>query len=166
MIKTERLILKPLTSDDEKAVSELFTDDTVKKTYLLPDFKDAEHLHNYFNRILALSNGNDRYLLGIYINNGTELVGIINDTGLEKYESAEIGYALLPRYFNNGYATEAFGGMIKFLKDVGYKKVVAGAFEENKASIRVMEKCGLVPKNESEKLEYRGKEHTVIYYFI
>ena len=147
MIKTERLILKPLTSDDEKAVSELFTDDTVKKTYLLPDFKDAEHLHNYFN-------------------NGTELVGIINDTGLEKYESAEIGYALLPRYFNNGYATEAFGGMIKFLKDVGYKKVVAGAFEENKASIRVMEKCGLVPKNESEKLEYRGKEHTVIYYFI
>ena len=80
MIKTERLILKPLTSDDEKAVSELFTDDTVKKTYLLPDFKDAEQLHNYFNRILALSNGNDRYLLGIYINNGTELVGIINDT--------------------------------------------------------------------------------------
>ena len=127
-------------------MSELFTDDTVKKTYLLPDFKDAEQLHNYFNRILALSNGNDRYLLGIYINNGTELVGIINDTGLERYESAEIGYALLPRYFNNGYATEAFGGMIKFLKEVGYKKVVAGAFEENKASIRVMEKCGLVPQ--------------------
>ena len=42
MIKTERLIIKPIVSADEKVISELFTDNIVKKTYILPDFKDTE----------------------------------------------------------------------------------------------------------------------------
>lgn len=166
MIRTKKLILKPLSPEDEAIVSELFTDDTVKATYLLPDFKDAEHLHSYFERILALSNGAEHYLLGIYLDKGMELVGIINDTGYSKYEWIELGYALLPKYYNNGYATEALGGMIDHLKTLGYKEIKAGAFEENPASLRVMEKCGMKKTDFTEKLQYRGSEHTVVYYSV
>ena len=166
MVNTKRLILKVLSADDEKIISELFTDDIVKKTYMVPDFKDAEHLIKYFKRILEISQGSDHYLLGIYLKDSGELLGIINDTGLEKYESAELGYALLPRYHGKGYATEALGGMIEYLKGVGYKKIITGAFEDNIASIRVMEKNGMQRIEKTEKLQYRGIEHNIVYYSV
>ena len=166
MVSTKRLILKVLSADDEKVISELFTDDIVKKTYLVPDFKDSEHLCKYFKRILEISQGNEHYLLGIYLKDSGELLGIINDTGLNKYESAELGYALLPRYHGKGYATEALGGMIDYLKGVGYKTIITGAFEENIASIRVMEKNGMKRIEKTEKLVYRENEHKIVYYSI
>lgn len=166
MIKTERLIIKPIVSADEKVISELFTDNIVKKTYILPDFKDTEHLHNYFLRILEISNGSDHHLYGIYIADSGELIGIINDTGFEKFEKIELGYALLPRYFNKGYATEALGALIVYMKELGYKSVVTGAFEENGASMRVMEKCGMKRIDVTEEYDYRGMTHKVLYYSI
>lgn len=166
MIETQRLIIKPLLQEDEGVISELFTDEIVKKTYMLPDFRDSEHLHKYFLRILEISNGSEHYMLGIYLKETGELTGIINDTALEKYELAEVGYALLPRYHNMGYATEALSAMIGYLKEAGYKRIETGAFEDNLASARVMEKCGMKRIEKSEKIQYRGKEHNCIYYSI
>ena len=166
MIQTNRLLIKPLSIDDEGVISELFTDEIVKKTYMLPDFRDAEHLHSYFMRILAISEGSEHYMLGIYLKETGELTGIINDTVLEKYDLAELGYALLPRYHNKGYATEALSAMIGYLKNIGYKKIEAGAFEENLASTRVMEKSGMKRIEKTEKIQYRKKEHNCVYYSI
>ncbi len=44
--------------------------------------------------------------------------------------------------------------------------VKTGAFTENIASIRVMEKCGMRRFDETEEIEYRGKNHTCVYYEI
>ena len=166
MIETERLVLKPFSYEDERVLSELFCDSDVKKTYLLPDFKDEDHLSKYFKRICEMSNSGKYYLFGIYLKENGELLGIINDTERNEFESVEIGYALLPRYHNKGYATEAFCALIQYLKGLGYKRVEAGAFEENLASIRVMEKCGMTKMGRTENLQYRGKEHTVVYYSV
>ena len=166
MVKTERLILKPISESDEKVIYDLFTDSIVKKTYILPDFESYEQYSKYFQKLLNISNSSERYFWGIYLENSGELMGIINDTGLEKYEVAELGYALLPKYHNKGYATEALGGMIKYLKELGYKKIKTGAFEVNGASMRVMEKCKMTRNGETETYTYRGTEHNVIYYII
>jgi len=166
MIKTQGLIIKPLVPEDEAVISELFTDEIVKKTYILPDFKDSEHLHKYFLRILDISNNSEHYLWGIYVEESGELVGIINDTDIDAYEKIELGYALLPRYHNKGYATQALGAMIGYLKGIGYKKIETGAFEENSASIRVMEKCGMTKSGMTGEYDYRGEKHKVIYYSI
>ena len=48
----------------------------------------------------------------------------------------------------------------------GFSAVKAGAFSENAASIRVMEKCGMTKTGETEQIEYRGKTHTCVYYAI
>ena len=45
---------------------------------------------------------------------------------------------------------------------MGYQRVAAGYFEENIASGRVMEKCGMVATGGTEEIEYRGKKHRVI----
>lgn len=56
----------------------------------------------------------------------------------------DIGYRLLQRYWGKGYATEA----TQFFLDYAFNQLKAGkvyayAFEGNKASRRVLEKCGL-----------------------
>ena len=45
---------------------------------------------------------------------------------------------------------------------MGYQTVAAGYFEENVASGRVMEKCGMVATGKFEEIDYREKKHRVI----
>ena len=54
--------------------------------------------------------------------------------------------------------------MIDYLKEHGFATVTAGAFEQNVASLRVMQKCGMVRLEKTDEIEYRGRVHTCIYY--
>ena len=90
-------------------------------------------------------------------------IGILHETEVTE-QSVELGYAVLPAYQNRGYCTEALQGAIKYLLDRGCRQILAGAFEENSASIRVMEKCGMVRQEYTDEIEYRGVNHTCVYY--
>ena len=48
----------------------------------------------------------------------------------------------------------------------GYSRVIAGAFEENPASIKVMKKSGMRKIKKEEDIEYRGRTHHCLYYAI
>ena len=75
----------------------------------------------------------------------------------------EIGYFVDPAHWNQGYATEAFAAAIRELFRMGYRAVTAGYFEENPASRRVMEKCGLKPLDRESVIAYRGTDHRCLY---
>lgn len=76
----------------------------------------------------------------------------------------ELGYVIHPAYQGKGYATEMLNAVLLDLKELGYIKVLAGAFEENIASIRVMEKCGMEKTDREEDIAYRGRKHHCVYY--
>ncbi|MBQ8965179.1 GNAT family N-acetyltransferase [Ruminococcus sp.] len=66
---------------------------------------------------------------------------VLADT--EKRE-AHVGYVLGEKWWNKGYMTEAFEAVLAYLVFVvGFETVIAEHSTENKASGRVMEKCGL-----------------------
>ena len=81
-------------------------------------------------------------------------------------ESIELGYVIDPIYKNNGYATEALKASIKELFNVGFSKIIAGAFENNIASMRVMEKAGMKRSEIIEVVEYRGNTYNCKMYSI
>ena len=56
--------------------------------------------------------------------------------------------------------------VIKELFAMGFTVVKAGAFEENPASMRVMEKSGMHRIQQEDTIEYRGKVHRCINYEI
>ena len=58
---------------------------------------------------------------------------------------------------------EALKAAIDELFALNYERVVCGAFEENKASLRVMEKAGMKKIEFTEIIEYRGVNHTCVY---
>lgn len=78
----------------------------------------------------------------------------------------KIGYVIHPARWHNGYATESLRAAITALFRAGFAIVRAGAFEENAASIRVMEKCGMQKTDAAEAISYRGAMHRYVHYEI
>lgn len=160
---TQRLEIKNLSDKDREAVIDLLTDDQVKKFYMLPDFSSREEALPLFERLRQLSVGENRLVAGIFLDG--VFIGILNEVEI-KDKRIELGYALLPKFHNRGYCTEALTGAIQYLFDRGFEEVVAGAFEGNEASFRVMVKSGMQKQEYQDEIEYRGKVHRCVYYAI
>ena len=160
-ITTERLCLHAIEDKDLEAMLALFTDAEVYQTFMLPDFKSHEEQVKLFERLKMLSSQSERFVYGIYLKD--ELIGFINDVEIEGAE-IELGYVISPSQKNKGYATEVLKAMIEVLFAEGFSTVKAGAFEENIASIRVMEKSGMTRIAKRDEITYRGKTHRCVYY--
>ena len=158
---TKRLQIKPIAPEDKEAVLDLLTDETVAKTYMLPEYTCRAEAEPLFRRLVALSEDSSRYVAGVYLDG--RFIGMMNETEIKETQ-IEMGYAFLPAYYNRGYATEAFTGAISYLLANGFETVVAGAFSENAASLRVMEKCGMKKQDYTDTVDYRGAAHTCVYY--
>jgi RimJ/RimL family protein N-acetyltransferase len=158
-IKTPRLILGEIEDKDKDDLISMMTDPGVYGTYMVPDLDTEEKKAALFERLRDISRS-DRFFYGIFLQN--KLIGILHEAGGTDDEP-EIGYVISPAEKGKGYATEAFSAAVSALFDGGAKAVVAGAFEENPASLRVMEKCGLSKTGKTEDIEYRGKIHKCIY---
>ena len=161
--ETSRLTVGPITQKDKEAVLDLLTSEIVGRTYMLPPFQNRQEAEPLFQRLMDLSEDESRFVAGIFLNG--QFIGMMNDVE-RKDVQVEMGYAYLPAYYNRGYATEAFQGAISYLLNHGFETVVAGAFEMNPASLRVMEKCGMIKQDYTDEIEYRGATHTCIYYAI
>jgi RimJ/RimL family protein N-acetyltransferase len=61
----------------------------------------------------------------------------------ENWGTAEVGYALHPDHWGNGYATEAVALLTRYaFEERRLAKLVAKAYAHNPASMRVLEKAG------------------------
>lgn len=163
VIKTERLELKAIGPKDLPALAELLTDAVVAKTYMVPDFADRAEAEKLAKRLMTLSENPERYMMGIFLHN--QLIGILHETQISG-DTVEVGYALLPRFYGQGYATEALTGAIDGFFALGFRCVLAGAFEENAASMRVMQKSGMTKIDRQDVVTYRGKDHRCVYYAV
>lgn len=161
MLQTKRLILKSLESADRDVMIDLLINGVIKETYMLPDFQSQDEAVKLFERMRELSVSKTRYVRGIYRDN--ILIGMVNDVGIEG-NKIELGYMLAPAYHNQGYATEMLRAVIDEMFERGFEEVLAGAFETNVASRRVMEKSGMTLMEQEEEIEYRGNVHRCVYY--
>ncbi len=156
-------MIRILTEADEAALTELLTDGQIKQTYMLPDFDRREDALPLARRLVGLSQEEGHFVRGI-CPEGT-LVGFLNDVETEG-RRIELGYVVHPRFWGRGYATAALKLAIRELFSQGWKEVTAGAFPENIASIRVMEKAGMLRMEKTEDVIYRGICRCCVYYSI
>jgi ribosomal-protein-alanine N-acetyltransferase len=71
-------------------------------------------------------------------------IGVHPGEGVERY-SAELGYWLGRAYWNEGIATAAVAAMVPHaMREMRLYRLQARVFEDNLASMRVMEKCGFI----------------------
>ena len=160
-MEEKQITLRPFRPEDQKNILQILTSSRVNRTYMLPDFEKEEDAIPLFDRLMALSNDSSRFVRCIAI--GDTAIGFVNDVEIRD-GCIELGYVVHPDHHNRGYMTQALKLAIMQLSKLGYRSVVCGAFEENTASRRVMEKAGMVRLAITEEIEYRGKTHPCIYY--
>lgn len=74
----------------------------------------------------------------------------------------EVGFELEPELWGRGYATEGAAAAVRFgFEAARLERIISVTVPENRASWRVMEKCGLVRQGEIE-----WRETTVVWYAI
>ena len=162
-LKTERLVLKPYDPSDQPQMVAILCNESIKKTFMIPDFSDQQQAVELFERLMEFSKSSDHFEYGIYWN-GT-LIGFVNDCGMNQ-TTIEIGYVIHPDYQGKGFATEAVSACIQELFRMGYKHIHAAFFSGNTASQRIMEKCGMHKLDCEGDLEYQGILQHVFYYGI
>ncbi|MEA3124697.1 MAG: [ribosomal protein S5]-alanine N-acetyltransferase [Caballeronia sp.] len=81
--------------------------------------------------------------LAAVLNDGS-LIGSYRATLSEDGTEAEIGYSLNPRYWHQGYGTEAAKRLVDYLvRERQVREIFATSRPENLASIHVLEKLGM-----------------------
>ena len=130
---------------------------------MLPEFKNREDSRKLAQKIITNSdiNNHEHLEYGIYLDD--VLIGTINDVGFND-EEIEVDYLIHPDYQGKGYATENLKAVINEIGQMGFKRLTAGYFIENKASQRVMEKAGMTKTDIKEEIQYRGISHNCEYY--
>lgn len=164
-IETERLLLRPLTVADAEEVFQWAGDERVSKYMVYHTYTSVEQAKEWLASVeqnespCEFEFGFERLSDGKLIGSGS--IGPDKKNGYWGF-----GNNLRFDCWGMGYATEAAKAMINYAREnFGIRKFASSHCEPNKASGRVMEKCGLhfVGYGEFEKLDGSSKMRSMEY---
>lgn len=148
-IETGRLILRDLQPEDDKGMFELDSNPEVHRYLGNNPINSIEQARE------AISNIRQQYLdhgIGRWATIEKSSGNFIGWSGLKFITSVEnnrtrfydVGYRLIPKYWGKGYATESAKAALQFgFETLKLQEIIGTCHEENKASRRALEKCGL-----------------------
>lgn len=162
ILETDRLILRELVADDAAFLHTLLTDadflamigDRGVRTLADAERAIPERYHTSYAQ----------HGFGMWLVEGKAegaklgLAGLVRRDGLDH---VDVGYAFLPEARGQGYALETTRGVLAWAAARGIAPVVAIVNPENAASIRVLDRAGLVP---SHPLRLPGGTRDVLLY--
>ncbi|MDH3232283.1 MAG: GNAT family N-acetyltransferase [Alphaproteobacteria bacterium] len=140
VLKTDRLVLRPLTLADAPAVQTLCGNWNVARMLSVVPHPYPDGLAETWIAGVATARGRgDDHVFAI--EHSGELVGA---AGIEKRGDAhELGYWIAEAWWGRGLASETATRLVRHaFEDLGLKRLTSGYFDENLASGRVLEKCG------------------------
>lgn len=145
---TDRLLLEPLSENDDDFIIELMnTDGWIK-------FIGNKNIHSKIDAVAYIkkinSNQNIIYWT-IKIKDGKSIIGIVTLIKRDYLEHKDIGFAFLPNFSNKGYAYEATNAVLTYLvKHNAFTDILAETLPENISSIKLLRKLGLRFEKEME----------------
>jgi RimJ/RimL family protein N-acetyltransferase len=144
-LETDRLVLRQFTPDDADFIFELLSEPSFIQNIGDRGIRTLDDAGLYIQNGPMKSYQKNGFGLWLIVLKETEqrigMCGLIRRDGLE---DVDIGYALLPRFWSQGYAVESARAVKEYAKDViGLKRIVAIVDPANQGSIRVLEQIGL-----------------------
>lgn len=151
-LETDRLIVMPFTMQDLEVTHRMLSNEDVMR-YLPDGVMSLEKSKKVLEYLIGCYDKNTperivKLTLAIARKEDEQIVGWCGMGPLEfAPEEIEIYYGLLPDYWGQGITTEAAKAVLDFaFKATKLEKVVAIVRPENGASVRVIEKMGLIFK--------------------
>lgn len=147
-IKTDRLSIEPLTTDDHQFIRELVNSKGWLQFIGNRNVNSEPEAIAYIQRILD-SPAIDYWV--VRVNNTNEAVGMVSLVKRDYLPQPDIGFAFLPAHMNKGYAFEATKAVMDKLKELNlFNHLFAITIPDNESSIRLLDKLGLKFQKEIE----------------
>jgi len=145
ILETERLILRPLQTDDADFMFELMNEPAFIRNVADRGIRNRALAAAYITEKILPSYANFNF--GFYRVDLKETSSPIGMCGLVKrdtLEDVDVGFSILERFWGNGYAFEAASAMMEYGRThLGLARIVGVTAPGNLASIRLLEKLGL-----------------------
>jgi len=156
VIESERLKLIDLNEADLEDIFQLHSSQEVARFNTIGIPLDSEVTRKVIAPLLKPSGNNRKkdYSWTIRDKKTNEFLGEIGiSIAPERYRRATLHYSLLPRYWGNGFATEAANSLIKYcFEELKLHRIEAGCAVDNLASVRVLEKLGMCLEGRKRKV--------------
>ena len=145
VLETERLILRRLSDDDAAFIVELLNEPSFIQYIGDKGVRTLDDARRYIQNGPAKSYEENGFGLNkVELKSNGASIGISGLVKRDTLPDADIGFAFLPEYWNQGYALESARAVMKHAHDVlGIERVVAITSPDNDASAKLLEKIGL-----------------------
>jgi ribosomal-protein-alanine N-acetyltransferase len=144
-LETERLRLRPFTTDDAPEVERMAGERRVSEMTLnIPHPYPVGLAAQWIASHSPAAADGSFYSFAVVRKDSGILLGGIAITPTARFRRAEIGYWLGIEHWNNGYTTEAARRIVAFgFEQLGLVRIQATCYPRNPASARVMQKIGM-----------------------
>ncbi len=142
IIETTRLRLQRLRYEDAEEIFYTYASKPEATLYVSwPTHQRIAETRQYLRYAVHAWNAGTDYAYAIRMKGSARLAGSIG--AVVKGTEVQVGYVISPVLWNGGIATEACRALSGLLQDMkGVTRIWTLVDAENKASIRVLEKCG------------------------
>ncbi|HET9212113.1 MAG TPA: GNAT family N-acetyltransferase [Thermoanaerobaculia bacterium] len=144
VLETDRLVLRRMSAEDAEFILGLLNEPSWLRYIGDRGVRTLEDARAYI--LKGPVDMYNRLGFGLYL---TELkeghvpIGICGLVKRDFLEDVDIGFALLPAFWGQGYAHEAASAVMEYAKGaLGLKRLVAITNPDNQSSIRLLEKLG------------------------
>ena len=159
-IETERLIITEFDMSMAESVHINSLDDDNRR--FVPDevFETVEEAAETVEFLIGIyENGNGPLVYPVLLKDGT-YIGYVQAVPFED-GTWEVGYHIGGNYTKKGYATEAVTAFLPvIMKQIDITEIAGICLAENKASVKVMERCGFSKLYEGMG-NYQGQERMI-----
>ena len=155
-IKTKRLRVRPVSLSDAAFMFDLVNSEGWLRFIGDRNVHDVTDAERYIQAILDRNNA---YYNVIELNESDESVGVVTLLQREDESFPDIGFALLSKYENNGYALEASKAYLQeIIAEDKYDNIIGITLPTNQRSISLLQKIGMTyqfdQKKEDQVLSY------------
>ncbi|MGK2860880.1 MAG: GNAT family N-acetyltransferase [Chitinophagaceae bacterium] len=146
ILKTDRLVLRPLKNQDEQEIYFLRSDPQVNEYLVAPIAKNIDDAWAFIQKIISGYLNNECTYWGITLKTDDKLIGTICIWNIDQAENkAEVGYVLRPAFQKKGLMQEALSKVIEYgFTVMKLQALDAVLHPDNINSARLLEKNGFV----------------------
>ena len=163
-IETERLIITEFTMEMAEAVHLNSLDEDNRR--FVPDevFETVEEAADTVGFLMSVyENGDGPLVYPVLLKDGT-YIGYVQAVPFDD-GTWEVGYHIGGNYTKKGYASEAVKAFLPvIMPKLGLSKISGICLADNKASVKVMERCGFVKEYEGIG-PYQGEERMICKFY-
>ncbi|WP_338644641.1 GNAT family N-acetyltransferase [Flavobacterium sp. KS-LB2] len=156
ILKTERLILRPITVMDLDYIHELHSLKETDEFNALGIPATIEETKQLLEKWISENNREltTHFTFAVELITGNQTIGLIGiNLGKVKYKNAEVWFKFHKDHWNKGYATESLKEILRFgFNELNLHRIEAGCAIGNVGSIHVLEKTGMTREAHTRKL--------------